>query len=96
MNLTLYLIKIHLRYELKCFRRDFAAVSSMYDHTKVKKKTGTGCDQVLTKKLWIFPSQKKKKKQREVVDTFKGERCVCMSSNRVWEKCLLRNSSKDF
>ena len=37
-----------------------------------------------------------KKDQREVVDIFKGERCVCVSSHSVWEKCLLQNSSKDF
>ena len=33
-----------------------------------------------------------KKVQREDVDIFKGERYVCVSSNRVREKCLLRNS----
>ena len=45
-----------------------------------------GSDRVLGKKLWIFTS---KKKQREDVDIFKRERCVCISYNRVWENCLL-------
>ena len=47
----------------------------------------------LAKSYGYFPL---KKEQREVVDILKGERCVCVSSHSVWEKCLLRNSSKGF